>query len=108
VGALKRVREKGDLSLVCPQRQVRRVFEITGLTKVFPMFDRLEDAVASCPVRPASSRKTGTTASALGETSAPGSELPAPVSPETSADGADPVDGGAATEESRVQGGDNG
>ena len=50
VGALKRVREKGELSLVCPQRQVRRVFEITGLTKVFPMFDRLEDAVATCPV----------------------------------------------------------
>jgi anti-sigma B factor antagonist len=59
VGALKRVREKGALSLVCPQRQVRRVFEITGLTKVFPMFDRLEDAIASCPVRPVAGRKTG-------------------------------------------------
>jgi anti-sigma B factor antagonist len=51
VGALKRVREKGALSLVCPQRQVRRVFEITGLTKVFPMFSSLEEAVASCATK---------------------------------------------------------
>jgi anti-sigma B factor antagonist len=51
VGALKRVREKGALSLVCPQRQVRRVFEITGLTKVFPMFNSLEEAVASCATK---------------------------------------------------------
>jgi anti-sigma B factor antagonist len=58
VGALKRVREKGALSLVCPQRQVRRVFEITGLTKVFPMFNTLDEAVASCPTRPGVARKT--------------------------------------------------
>jgi anti-sigma B factor antagonist len=51
VGALKRVREKGALSLVCPQRQVRRVFEITGLTRVFPMFNSLEEAVASCATK---------------------------------------------------------
>ncbi|HEX8236431.1 MAG TPA: STAS domain-containing protein [Abditibacteriaceae bacterium] len=61
VGALKRVREKGALSLVCPQRQVRRVFEITGLTKVFPMFDNLEAAVASCPTKlPAVRKAPGT------------------------------------------------
>jgi anti-sigma B factor antagonist len=58
VGALKRVREKGALSLVCPQRQVRRVFEITGLTTVFPMFDNLEAAVASCPTKAPISRRT--------------------------------------------------
>jgi anti-sigma B factor antagonist len=57
VGALKRVREKGALSLVCPQRQVRRVFEITGLTKVFPMFDNLETAIASCPTKAPTARK---------------------------------------------------
>jgi anti-sigma B factor antagonist len=57
VGALKRVREKGALSLVCPQRQVRRVFEITGLTKVFPMFDNLDAAVASCPTKSHGARK---------------------------------------------------
>lgn len=48
VGALKRVRERGALSLVCPQRAVKRVFEITGLTQVFPIYDTLEEAVASC------------------------------------------------------------
>jgi hypothetical protein len=48
VGALKRVRERGALSLVCPEPRVRRVFEITGLTQVFPMYNGLEEAVASC------------------------------------------------------------
>jgi anti-sigma B factor antagonist len=48
VGAFKSVRERGALSLVCPQRSVRRVLEITGLTQVFPIFDTLEEAVASC------------------------------------------------------------
>lgn len=48
VGAFKSVRERGALSLVCPQRAVKRVFEITGLTQVFPIFDTLEEAVASC------------------------------------------------------------
>src|SRR3712207_5152742 len=53
VGALKRVRERGALSLVCPQPRVRRVFEITGLTQVFSIYNELEEAVA------ASSKPTG-------------------------------------------------
>ena len=48
IGGLKRARENGSLSLVCPHARVRRVFEITGLTAVFPMFDSLEEAVTSC------------------------------------------------------------
>ena len=52
VGAFKRVRECGALSLVCPQRSVRRVLEITGLTQVFPLFNTLEEAVASCSKTP--------------------------------------------------------
>ena len=48
IGGLKRARENGSLSLVCPQARVRRVFEITGLTSVFPIFDTLEEAVSSC------------------------------------------------------------
>jgi anti-sigma B factor antagonist len=48
VGALKRVRERGMLSLACPQQRVRRVFEITGLTQVFPIYSRVEEAVAAC------------------------------------------------------------
>lgn len=60
VGAFKSVREQGALSLVCPQRSVRRVLEITGLTQVFPIFDTLEDAVASCAKMTASSNAAGT------------------------------------------------
>jgi anti-sigma B factor antagonist len=48
IGGLKRAREKGSLSLVCPHSRVRRVFEITGLTQVFTFFDAQEEAVASC------------------------------------------------------------
>ena len=83
VGALKRVREKGALSLVCPQRQVRRVFEITGLTKVFPIYDRLEDAVAACALRPGNTQKVV----------APPAEVPPAEVPPT---------------EAAAQGGDNG
>ena len=51
IGGLKRARENGSLSLVCPQSRVRRVFEITGLTQVFTFFDELDEAVASCAVK---------------------------------------------------------
>lgn len=47
VGALKRVRSNdGDLHLVCTQPRIRKVFEVTGLTKVFKLFDSVDDAVA--------------------------------------------------------------
>ena len=45
VGAFKRVRENGSLSVVCPQRSVRRVFEITGLLQIFPFHQNLAEAV---------------------------------------------------------------
>ncbi|HEX8550721.1 MAG TPA: STAS domain-containing protein [Abditibacteriaceae bacterium] len=48
IGGLKRARENGSLSLVCPNVRVRRVFEITGLTSVFPMFDSVGDATDDC------------------------------------------------------------
>lgn len=45
VGALKRAREhNGELSIVCPQPRVRRVFEITGLLGALPIFESLEAA----------------------------------------------------------------
>jgi len=48
VGALKRVRSNdGDLYLVCTQPRIRKVFEVTGLTKVFSLFDTVDAAVAS-------------------------------------------------------------
>ena len=48
VGGLKRLRShEGDLTLVCTQHRILKVFEITGLTKVFSIFDSVDDAVAS-------------------------------------------------------------
>ncbi len=46
VGGLKRLRSHdGDLSLVCTQHRILKVFEITGLTKVFAIRDSVEAAV---------------------------------------------------------------
>ena len=50
VGALKRVRSNdGDLYLVCTQSRIRKVFEVTGLTKVFALYDSVDEAVAGPP-----------------------------------------------------------
>jgi len=47
VGALKRVRTNGgELALVCTQSRIRKVFEVTGLTKVFSLYDSVDEAVA--------------------------------------------------------------
>ena len=46
VGGLKRVRtHDGDLLLVCTQHRILKVFEITGLTKVFSIHASVDDAV---------------------------------------------------------------
>lgn len=48
VGGLKRVSERdGKIVIVCTKPQVRKVFEITGLEKVFPIFDSEEAAIAA-------------------------------------------------------------
>ena len=47
VGGLKRVRSHdGDLSLVCTQHRILKVFEITGLTKVFAIYDTVDAALS--------------------------------------------------------------
>jgi anti-sigma B factor antagonist len=47
VGGLKRVRtHEGNLSLVCTQQRILKVFDITGLNKVFAIFDSVDAAVA--------------------------------------------------------------
>jgi len=47
VGGLKRLRSHdGDLTLVCTQHRILKVFEITGLTKVFAIHDSVDAAVA--------------------------------------------------------------
>jgi anti-sigma B factor antagonist len=47
VGALKRVRNNGgELALVCTSPRIRKVFEVTGLTKVFSLYDTVDAAAA--------------------------------------------------------------
>lgn len=45
VGALKRVKaHDGSLALVCTQDKILKIFKITGLTKVFPIHDSVDEA----------------------------------------------------------------
>jgi anti-sigma B factor antagonist len=47
VSLLNRARAgDGQLGLICPQRRIRRVFEITGLRKAFVFGDDLDAVVA--------------------------------------------------------------
>lgn len=48
VGGLKRVRaHEGSLRLVCNQERILKIFRITGLTKVFPIHQSVDEAVAA-------------------------------------------------------------
>jgi anti-sigma B factor antagonist len=47
IGGLKRARERdGDLRLICENMRILRIFEITGLTKIFEI-DRNEEEALS-------------------------------------------------------------
>jgi anti-sigma B factor antagonist len=47
IGALKRCREAdGTLALAAPRQPVRKVLSITGLDRVFPVHDSVEQATA--------------------------------------------------------------
>lgn len=46
VGGLKRVRSHdGAIALVCTQENILKIFRITGLVKVFPIFEEESQAV---------------------------------------------------------------
>jgi anti-sigma B factor antagonist len=46
VGGIKRLRPNGGrLSLVCDDRNITKIFEITGLDKVFPIYATRDEAV---------------------------------------------------------------
>ena len=46
VGGVKRLRPNGgQLSLVCSDRNITKIFEITGLDKVFPIYATRNEAV---------------------------------------------------------------
>ena len=48
VGALKRVKaHDGSLSLVCTQDKILKIFKITGLTKVFPIHNSVDEATSA-------------------------------------------------------------
>lgn len=45
VGGLKRVKShEGSISLVCSQENILKIFRITGLNKVFPIYPTLAEA----------------------------------------------------------------
>ncbi len=48
VGGVKRLRPNGgQLSLVCSDRNITKIFEITGLNKVFPIYETRDEALGS-------------------------------------------------------------
>jgi anti-sigma B factor antagonist len=47
IGGLKRARERdGDLKLICDNVRILRIFEITGLTKIFDIYRSEAEALA--------------------------------------------------------------
>jgi anti-sigma B factor antagonist len=48
VGALRRLREQGgEMHVVCTREQILKIFRITGLDKVFPIFASMDQARSS-------------------------------------------------------------
>ena len=65
VGGVKRLRPNdGQLSLVCSDRNITKIFEITGLDRVFTIHATREEAIA--PGRPDGARRLGEAARARG------------------------------------------
>jgi anti-sigma B factor antagonist len=47
VGGLKRVKHHdGELGIICSQEKILRIFRITGLTKVFPIYHSRDELLA--------------------------------------------------------------
>jgi anti-sigma B factor antagonist len=48
VGGLKRVRAHGgSLDLVCTRERILKIFRVTGLAKVFGIFETVDQAIAA-------------------------------------------------------------
>jgi anti-sigma B factor antagonist len=53
VGGIKRLRTNdGELSLVCSDRNITKIFEITGLDRVFSIYETRNEAVANLEPQP--------------------------------------------------------
>ena len=60
VGGLKRVRaHDGWIDLVCTQGRILRIFRITGLSRVFNIYDSVVDAIAAHEAPPAADEHRG-------------------------------------------------
>jgi len=47
IGGLKRLKERnGALDLVCPNPRIKRIFEITGLDRIFDIYATEQEAIA--------------------------------------------------------------
>ncbi|MEK0100837.1 STAS domain-containing protein, partial [Streptomyces sp. A475] len=53
---------QGQLRLVCPQRRIRRLLQITELTDVMPVFDTVAQATATVQDREGAPATTPATA----------------------------------------------
>ena len=52
VGGVKRLRPAGgSLTIVCTDQNICKIFEITGLDRVFPIHDSRDDALAALAAR---------------------------------------------------------
>jgi anti-sigma B factor antagonist len=48
IGALKKVREhNGSINLICTNPQIKKIFNITGLVKIFGIFKNEEEAIGN-------------------------------------------------------------
>ena len=48
VGGVKRLRtNEGQLSLICSDRNITKIFEITGLDRVFTIYESREEAISN-------------------------------------------------------------
>ena len=67
VGGVKRLRTNdGQLSLVCSDRNITKIFEITGLDQVFTIYPTREEAVSALGVPKVEARRTGSRALGAG------------------------------------------
>ena len=52
IGGLKRLRERdGTLDLICPNPRIKRIFEITGLDKIFDIYSTEQEATKMAGTR---------------------------------------------------------
>ena len=53
VGGVKRLRTNdGELSLVCSDRNITKIFEITGLDRVFSIYETRDEALSHLELQP--------------------------------------------------------